>query len=83
VPKSPFQTQAFGNLLPDFEQLSFAMPPEFGKSKTAARIEKQRQFMMELEFRGIRQAAPLPMPQLGSEVFTSRASDTERLVQGG
>jgi hypothetical protein len=43
----------------------------------------QGQFMMELEFRGIRPAASLPMRQLGSEVFTSPASDTERLVQGG
>jgi hypothetical protein len=38
VPKSPVQTQAFSGLLPDFERLNFAMPPEFGKSKTAARI---------------------------------------------
>jgi hypothetical protein len=43
----------------------------------------QGQFMMELEFRGIRPAASLPMRQLGSEVFTSPASDPERLVQGG
>jgi REP element-mobilizing transposase RayT len=53
------------------------------KKTSSAWIKTQRQFMMELEFRGIRQAAPLPMPQLGSEVFTSPASDTERLVQGG
>ena len=38
MPKSPVQTQALSGLLPDFERLNFAIPPKFGKSKTA---EKQ------------------------------------------
>lgn len=40
----------------------------FVTPETMVQLPAQRQFMMELEFRGIRQAAPLPMPQLGSEV---------------
>jgi hypothetical protein len=42
VPKSPFQTQAFGNLLPDFERFSFAMPQKFGKSKTVENSRSHR-----------------------------------------
>lgn len=60
-----------------------AAKPDLCKDKNAEEDGGQRQFMMGLGFPGIRQAAPLPMPQPGSEVFTSSASDTERLVPGG
>ena len=44
---------------------------------------RQRQFMKDLGFRGIGQADALPMPRLGSDLITSPAADTQRLVQRG
>jgi hypothetical protein len=53
------------------------------KTAPGGQAASQRQFMKDLGFRGIGEADALPMPQRGSDLITSPASERERLVQRG
>jgi hypothetical protein len=80
VPNSLLQRPAFGGLLPDFEHLNFAKPPQFSKPKRTTRIEKPGIIFSRAPSNqaGLKQAAGSPGAFCIKLILASRARKRKR-----